>query len=363
MSIKSENNGKENYPDLIETVFEFDLPSGQKPERLDVFLTNSLKYATRNKIQKAIDDGCVTINGVVAKSSKKVQPNDKIICKILKPPPIKLIPENIPLNIIFEDDYLIVINKPAGMVTHPGFGNRRGTIVNAILWHIGKREEIDLEIDEDDDEDDELSEAKVFLSEAIRPGIVHRLDKDTTGLLLITKDSSLHSIIARQFEERTVERFYYALVWGDFKDDYGIYQGDIGRNPRNRKTFAVVKKEGKPAITDYWVLERFGIMTLVKVKLRTGRTHQIRVHFSHNGHPVFGDKDYGGDVIFKGGGIPETKKLAERCLKIADRQILHAKILGFTHPITSQRLSFESELPDDFENILRILREYKNNQD
>ncbi|ROL62295.1 RluA family pseudouridine synthase [Bacteroidetes/Chlorobi group bacterium ChocPot_Mid] len=359
MLMNDENIENENYPDLIETVFEFNLPSGQKPERLDVFLTNSLKYATRNKIQKAIDDGCVTINGVVAKSSKKIQPNDKIICKILKPPPIKLIPEDIPLNILFEDEYLLVVNKPAGMVTHPGFGNRRGTIVNAILWHIGNREEIDIEIEED--EDSELNEEKIFSSEAIRPGIVHRLDKDTTGLLLITKDSSLHSILAKQFEERTVERYYYALVWGDMKNDSGTYEGDIGRNPRNRKTFAVVKKEGKPAITDYWVLERFGIMTLVKVKLRTGRTHQIRVHFSHNGHPVLGDKDYGGDVIVKGGGIPETKKLAERCLKIAERQMLHAKILGFTHPINFQRLSFESELPDDFEEILKILRVYCTN--
>jgi len=355
MADNGENNNNSNYPKLIEAVFEFDIPAGQNPERLDVFLTNSMKYATRNKIQKAIDDGCVTINKKIAKSSKKIQPLDKIVCKILKPPPIELIPENIPLEIVYEDDFLLVINKPKGMVTHPGFGNRNGTLVNAVLWHLGKREAITIELD-DDSEEEEYNEGKIFAGESVRPGIVHRLDKDTTGLLLITKDSSLHHILAKQFENRTIERYYYTLVWGDLKSDSGTMVGDIGRNPKNRKIFSVVKKDGKPAITDYWVLERYGIITLVKVKLRTGRTHQIRVHFSHYGHPVLGDKDYGGDVMVRGGGVPDTKKIAERCLKIAERQMLHAKIIGFIHPVSDEKMNFDSDLPEDFNRILGILR-------
>ncbi|MFH1051793.1 MAG: RluA family pseudouridine synthase [bacterium] len=354
-----ENTGDSNYPNLIETIFEFDIPAGQKPERLDVFLTNSMKYATRNKVQKAIDDGCVWINGKVAKSSKKIKGLDKIICKIMKSPPIELTPENIPLEIVFEDESLLVINKPKGMVTHPGYGNRKGTVVNAVLWHIGKREAITIELDEDSD-DEEIDEGRIFASDAVRPGIVHRLDKDTSGLLLITKDSSLHSILAKQFEDRTIERYYFALVWGDVKNDEGTWEGDIGRNPRNRKTFAVVKKDGKTAITDYWVMERYGFITLVKVKLRTGRTHQIRVHFSHNGYPVLGDKDYGGDTVVKGGGMPETRKIAEQCLQIAQRQMLHAKVLGFTHPLSSERMRFESDLPEDFMEVLKILRKTLN---
>ncbi|MEM4270925.1 MAG: RluA family pseudouridine synthase, partial [Candidatus Pacearchaeota archaeon] len=193
-----------NYPDYIESVFEFKVTAGQTPQRLDVYLVNSIKNATRTKVQKAIDEGFVTINGKVTKGSKKVKPGDLIICKLLKPPPIELIPEDIPLNIIFEDDYLILVNKPSGMVSHPGFGNRTGTLVNALLYHLGHRDRIKIEIEEDDEENND--EGKIFASDSIRPGLVHRLDKDTSGIMLIAKNPEIHSQLAKQFAERTVEK-------------------------------------------------------------------------------------------------------------------------------------------------------------
>ncbi len=343
---------KDNYPDYIEAIFKFNIPSGQIPLRLDVFLTNSIKNATRTKVQKAIDAGTVTVNGKIKKASYKILPDDKIVCKLMKPPPMELVPENIKLDIAYEDDTLLVVNKPAGMVTHPGFGNRYGTLVNAILYYLGQRESISIEVDDEE----EIEESKVFASQDIRPGIVHRLDKNTSGLLVIAKNSIDHSKLAEQFHDRTIERFYYALVWGNLKEDEGHFEGNIARSPRDRKLFTVVKKGGKTAYTDYWVLERYDFLTLVKIKLRTGRTHQIRVHFSFNNHQVFGDGDYGGRAILYGGSNKKNKDLAGKCLKIAKRQMLHAKILGFSHPETKERLLFESELPDDFTEVLNILR-------
>jgi len=348
---------KEGEDELEVTEYVFEIPPGQKPERIDVYLTNSIKFATRNKVQKAIDDGRVLINGKIAKASRKVQPKDKVVCKILKPPSLKLIPENIPIDILWEDDYVLVVNKPPHMVTHPGFGNRTGTLVNAVLYHLGKRDSIEVELDE---EYEEFDESQIFYSQDIRPGIVHRLDKDTSGVMVIVKDSKYHQPLALQFEERSVERFYYALVWGNIEEDEGTYEGDIGRNPRNRQIFAVVKKDGKYAITDYQVIDRFGVITLVKVKLRTGRTHQIRVHFSHNKHPVVGDTDYGGDKLAYGAGVAEKKKILIQCLSKINRQMLHAKVLAFNHPVTKERLYFESDLPDDFKEVLSIL---ENNKD
>ncbi|MCX7737550.1 MAG: RluA family pseudouridine synthase [Candidatus Kapabacteria bacterium] len=343
-----------NYPDYIESVFEFKVTAGQNPQRLDVYLVNSIKNATRTKVQKAIDEGFVTINGKVTKGSKKVQPGDLIICKLLKPPPIELIPEDIPLNIIFEDEYLILVNKPSGMVSHPGFGNRSGTLVNALLYHLGHRDRIKIEIEEDDEESND--EGKIFASDSIRPGLVHRLDKDTSGIMLIAKNPEIHSQLAKQFAERTVEKKYLALVWGKFDKTTGRIEGDIGRSSLDRKLFAVVKKGGKPAITEYKVLEEFEYLSLVEVNLLTGRTHQIRVHFSHIKHPVFGDIQYGGNKIVYGYNNKKLKELYTECLKMANNQQLHSFSLSFEHPITKQKMKFEAELPITFSNIIQKLK-------
>lgn len=347
---------KNNYPDYVEKVFEFHLPPNKVPERLDVFLTENIRNATRSKVQKAIAEGTVLINNKIAKANKKIQPGDHIICKIMKPPPIELVPENIPLEIKYEDEYLMVVNKPQGMVTHPGFGNRYGTLVNAVLYHLGIRDAI--QIEGKDDEEEVADEGMIFASDEIRPGVVHRLDKDTSGLLVISKNPVIHAKLAEQFADRTIARYYFALVWGKFEEDEGTYTGDIGRSQRDRKLFAVVKKDGKPSITDYKVIERFDYLTLVRIKLRTGRTHQIRVHFSHNHHPVFGDKDYGGDKVVAGFNNQRFRKRAEELLKKINRQMLHAKTLGFTHPVSNEFIEFDSEIPDDFANILKQLKTF-----
>lgn len=345
---------KNNYPEYIEKIFSFKIPAHQTPERLDSFLARSIGNATRTKVQYAIESGCVTLNNKIPKPSRKIQPGDEIYCKLMKPPPIELIPENIPLNIVYEDDVLLVVNKPAGMCTHPGFGNRYGTMVNAVLYHLGFRDTIAIE---PEDEDEDYDEGEIFASDSVRPGVVHRLDKDTSGLLLVSKNPVAHAKLAEQFANRTILREYNSIVWGRFQEDSGTYEGDIGRSLRDRKLFDIVKRGGKHAITDFVVLEQFDCFSLVKVKLRTGRTHQIRVHFSRNRHPVLGDISYGGDsLIFGGGGDANGQKIAKKCLSIAKRQMLHAKTLGFTHPETGEKLFFESDLPDDIKQILDILR-------
>ncbi len=345
---------KDNYPEYIEHIFEFRVPPGQTPERLDLYISRNTQNATRNKVQKAIAEGNVTVNGKAGKSSKKVQPNDYIICKIMKPPPIELLPENIPLDIVFEDEYLMVINKPAGMCVHPGFGNRYGTLVNALLYHFGERESKQIEYDEDDDDIEDHGE--IFASDSIRPGIVHRLDKDTSGLLVIAKNSDVHAKLAKQFAEKTSIREYNALVWGTLDNDEGTIEGNIGRSSRDRKLFEVVRKGGKHALTEYYVIERYAYLTLLRLKLHTGRTHQIRVHLKHINHPVFADISYGGDALLFGGQDKVFRIKAERCLKLAGRQLLHAKTLGFQHPITKDMLEFDSELPEDFKEILNLLQ-------
>ena len=345
---------KNNYPDYIEKEYVFDIPGKQTPERIDKYLTEHILNATRTKVRKAIDNGNVEINGQKIKASRKIQPGDRIICKIMKPPPIELIPEDIPLDIVFEDEHLLVVNKPAGMVTHPGFGNRYGTLVNALLYHMGVRESLSIECEEDEDEE---SEGLIYAGDEVRPGIVHRLDKDTSGLLVIAKNSVILAQLQKQFHDRTTHREYNAIIWGKFDDDDGVITGDIGRSLSDRKKFAVVKKGGKHAITEWQVLERFSIATLMKIHLKTGRTHQIRVHFSHNNRPLMGDPAYGGDVIAHGGGMPSQKKTGEKCLNLINRQMLHARTLGFTHPVTKDFLSFSSELPEDMQEVIGILRE------
>lgn len=344
---------KDNYPDYIEKIYDFRITAGQLPERIDVFLTRSIMNATRAKVRKSIENKLVTVNGKPAKPSRKIQPGDHVVCKMMKPPPIVLVPEDIPLDILFEDDSLMVVNKPPGMVTHPGFGNRYGTLVNAILYHVGLRKSIEIEnVDDDDDE-----RKPVFASDAVRPGVVHRLDKDTSGILVVSKNPAAHAKLADQFAERTTERFYYALAWGKFEKDKGTLEGDIGRSPRDRKLFAVVRKGGKHARTDYEVMKRYEYVSLLKLKLHTGRTHQIRVHLSNIHRPVLGDVDYGGNKIIFGGHNPQWKRKAAECLKKANRQMLHAKTLAFTHPETGERLTFSSELPNDIKEVFGILEQ------
>lgn len=362
---KTSEPDKQNYPDYVEKEFVFKIPKGQTPERVDTYLTNAIYNATRNKVKKAIDDGKVWINGKQAKPGRKIQPLDEIICRIMKAPPIELLPENIPLNILYEDEYLLVVNKPAGMCTHPGFGHRYGTLVNALLYHFGMRDAIEIETgDEDDEETDEddndidnINLGKVFASDVIRPGIVHRLDMDTSGVLVIAKNVEIHAKLSKQFADRTTERQYNTIVWGKFDEDEGTVEGDIGRSPRNRKLFAVVKKDGKHAKTDYKVIERFEFATLVALKLHTGRTHQIRVHMAHINHPVMGDTFYGGDKPLYSGHDPHLKNLAKKSLEKVQRQLLHAKTLGFKHPATKEFLSFDSPLPEDMEGIIQLLRQ------
>lgn len=350
--IKMEIN---NYPDKIETVYSFQITAGQSPERVDVFLSRAMGGATRNRVQKSIDMGCVKINGKPVKASKKIQPGDKVECMMMKLPPIELVPENIPLKIVYEDDYLMVVNKPSSMCVHPGFGNRSGTLVNALLYHFGITENIPIEIDDDEDED--TNEGQIFAGDQVRPGLVHRIDKDTSGLLVIAKDPETHAFLANQFAEKTTEREYWALVWGDFDDECGTIDENLGRSTKDRKQFTVVKKGGKTAKTDYFVLESYRYLSLVKYVLHTGRTHQIRVHSQFIKHPIFGDSFYGGTSINYGGENSKFKVIAEKCLKIASsRQMLHAKTLGFVHPATNQIMRFDSELPEDFKTIIDLIK-------
>jgi 23S rRNA pseudouridine1911/1915/1917 synthase len=344
-----------NYPDKIETTYTFYITAGQSPERVDIFLSRAIGGATRNRVQKAIDMGCVKINGKAVKASRKVQPGDNVECVVMKLPPIELVPENIPLEVLFEDDYLMVINKPSGMCVHPGFGNRSGTLVNALLHHFGITENVPIEID--DDEDEETSEGEIFAGDKVRPGLVHRIDKDTSGLLVIAKDPASHAFLAKQFAEKSTEREYWALVWGQFSNSTGEINANLARSNKDRKIFTVVPKGGKSALTDYFALDDYQYISLVKYVLRTGRTHQIRVHSQYLKHPIFGDPFYGGTSINYGGENPRFRIIAEKCLKIAsNRQMLHAKTLGFVHPISKQKLRFDSELPSDFKSIIDILK-------
>ena len=344
----------------IEKEYRFDIPSKQKPARIDVFLTNLIERVTRNRIQNAIDRGFVTVNEKVVKASRKLKPGDVVVCKLIKPPPIQLIPQDLNIPVLYEDDYLIIVNKPAGMVSHPGFGNRDGTLINAVLWHFGVRETIEVETsDEDEDDNETIDEGVIFASEAVRPGIVHRLDKDTTGLLVVSKETSILTQLQKMFAARTVKREYLALVWGNVKDNSGTIVGNIDRSVRNRKKFEVSTKGGKHSITDYEVVERFEYLTLIRLKLRTGRTHQIRVHCSHNKYPLFGDQLYGGDTVVYGGHIPRRRHFYEKLLSQVDRQMLHARTLGFEHPVTKEFISFESDLPEDMTSIIEQLREFE----
>lgn len=345
-----------NYPAHKEVVFEFTLQPKADPLRVDVFLTNMIAKATRNKVQEAIAEGLVTVNGKVVKANRKVQPGDVVHCKVLRRPPIELVPENIPLDIVFEDDHVLVVHKPAGMVVHPAHGNRYGTLVNAVLYHLGERSTV-LIADEQELEEGEATEGELFDSNEIRPGIVHRIDKDTSGILVIGKTPAATEHLSRQFFERTSKRVYHALVWGIVKEDEGTIDKPIGRSSKDRKLFAVSEKHGKHAVTDYKVLARFNYCTLLELSLRTGRTHQIRVHCAHLHHPLLSDAAYGGNSLVYGGIRSHHKTLAQKTLDTIPRQALHATSLGFTHPHTGEWMQFTSSYPVDFQAALDLVTE------
>jgi len=314
----------------------FDIPEGKKKERIDVFLTNSLENATRSRIQKLIRAEFVSVNGNAVKPNYVISPGDKINVTIpVSPRPDKIEPENIPIEIVYEDSYLLVVNKPAGIVVHPSFGNFTGTLVHALLYHT-----------------ENLSD----YNSPDRPGIVHRLDKDTSGLLLVAKDPWVHAQLAKQFSNRTITREYWAVCWGILKEREGHVIGNIARSKKDRKVFTVSENEGKHAETLFWELEQFEFASLMKLKLKTGRTHQIRVHMAHINHPIFGDPTYGGRKIVYGNNLAKIKSRVDNLLSIIDRQALHAKTIGFIHPKTNEQLTFNSELPDDMKQLISKLR-------
>jgi 23S rRNA pseudouridine1911/1915/1917 synthase len=329
---------EEDFIELDEEEFEhfhFKADNKQQQLRIDLFLIDRIPNTSRTKIQDATAQGYIKVNGKEVKSNYKVKPNDEIV--IVLPYPkreIELIPENIPLDIVFEDDDLMIINKSPGLVVHPGHGNYTGTLVNALMYHL---------------KDLPLREGNHF-----RPGIVHRIDKNTSGLMVIAKTPHALAFLSKQFFDRTIERKYIALIWGNLAEDTGTIEGNVGRNLKNRKIMQVFPdgEQGKTAITHYKVIKKMDYITLVECKLATGRTHQIRVHFKHIGHPLFGDDEYGGNKVLKGTTFAKYKQFVENCFKILPRQALHAKSIGLIHPTTKEYLFFESPLPNDMQEVL-----------
>jgi 23S rRNA pseudouridine1911/1915/1917 synthase len=324
--------------DLFEH-FKFIVPKGQQLLRIDKFLMHLLPNATRNKIQNAASNGDIYVNDVAVKSNYRVKPAD-VVRILLSHPPFenRVDPEDIPLDIVYEDDALLIINKPPGLVVHPGHGNYTGTLVNALAFHF----------------------ENLPMNSSDRPGLVHRIDKDTSGLMVIAKTEDALSNLAKQFELKTSEREYVALVWGNVKEDEGTIEGNISRHVKDRMQMAVFTDPeiGKPAITHYKVIERFGYVTLVSCRLETGRTHQIRVHMKYIGHTLFNDSRYGGEQILKGTTFTKYKQFVENCFKILPRQALHAKTLGFVHPVTGEMMRFDSEIPKDMQDCIDKWRNY-----
>lgn len=321
--------------------YRLTVDAGQSSVRIDKYLSNRIENASRSRIQAAADAGSILVNGTVVKSNYKIKPNDDI--QIVMDYPrheLKIIPEDIPLDIVYEDEHLIVINKPPGLVVHPGHGNYTGTLVNALAYY--------------------FKDLPLFNSEDPRPGLVHRIDKDTSGLLVVAKTDLAKNKLALQFFEKTSERLYHALVWGSVKDDEGTIVGNIGRSLNNRQVFTVFPDEdyGKHAVTHYKVLRRIGYVTLVECKLETGRTHQIRVHMKYINHPLFNDSNYGGDQILRGTTFSKYRQFVQNCFKILPRQALHAKTLGFVHPATGEKMLFNSEFPADMTEAIEKWENY-----
>ncbi len=333
-------------PEEPEELFErmtIVVDKGQEAVRLDKFLVARTEHATRNKVQKAIEGGRVLVNQKIVQSNYKIRPLDEIIVYSDKEVQgEEIIPENIPLNITFEDDDIMIINKPAGMVVHPGCGNYSGTLINGVAYYL-------------------LGKSDLISEETLpRFGLVHRIDKNTSGLMVLAKNSLSVSSLARQFFDHTVIRRYHALVWGDMEQDTGTVIAHVGRHKKTRKLFDAYPEGdyGKEAITHYKVLERFGYVTLIECRLETGRTHQIRVHMQHIGHPLFNDDTYGGDRIVKGTVYSKYQQFVNNCFELCKRQALHAKIIGFEHPDSKQTVIFESELAEDMQNVIEKWRNY-----
>lgn len=321
--------------------YHFEADPGQSLLRIDKFLVNRLESTSRTRIQAAADAGCIMVNNTPVKSNYRIKPGDEISIVLPYPPrEIEIMPENIPLDIVYEDDHIIVINKKAGMVVHPAFGNYTGTLVNGLLYH--------------------LRDNPLFQTGEHRPGLVHRIDKDTSGLLVVAKTEKAMSKLAMQFYRKTINRKYIALVWGNMEQEEGTITGNLGRNPRDRKKMTVFPdgSQGKIAITHYKVIERFDYVNMVECRLETGRTHQIRAHFQYIRHPVFNDPDYGGNMIVRGTSFSKYKQFVQNCFKIIPRQALHAKSLGFKHPENEREMFFDSQLPDDMQNVIGKWRKY-----
>lgn len=326
--------------------FRFTADKGQTLLRVDKFLVDRIMGATRNRIQLAAEAGSILVNGKAVKSNYRVKPLDVVSIVMDRPKrEIEIIPENIPLNIVYEDDELLVVNKPAGLVVHPGHGNYTGTLVNALTYY--------------------LKDDPAYDPSDPRLGLVHRIDKDTSGLLVIAKRPEAKSHLSLQFFHKTTQRRYQALVWGIVANDEGRIEGNIGRNPRDRMQMTVFPEggQGKTAVTHYRVLERLGYVTLVECRLETGRTHQIRAHMKYIGHPLFNDERYGGHEILKGTTFTKYKQFVQNCFALCPRQALHAKTLGFVHPTTGQEMFFDSDIPADMQQLIERWRVYANTKE
>ena len=324
--------------------FRVTVDKGQDMVRVDKYLYDKLTNVSRNRIQKAAEAGYILANEKSVKSNYRVKPHDVITVMLDRPYyDNEVIPEDIPLNIVYEDDALMVVNKPAGMVVHPAHGNYSGTLINGVAWHMKDVPNWD------------MNDAHV--------GLVHRIDKDTSGLLVIAKTPDAKTHLGDQFFHKTTKRRYQALVWGNFDEDEGTVVGNIGRNPKDRMQMTVLPEgEGKYAVTHYRVLERFGFVTLVECILETGRTHQIRVHMKHIGHVLFNDERYGGNEVLRGNRTAKYKQFINNCFEICPRQALHAMTLGFVHPVTGEEMYFTSELPADMSALLDKWRNYYKNE-
>ncbi len=334
---------EQDGPEELYERLSIKIDKGQEPLRIDKFLVARIENATRNKVQKGIEAGRVLVNSKTVQANYKIRPGDEIVVYSDKEVQgEEIIPENIPLNIVFEDNDVLIINKPAGMVVHPGCGNYTGTLINGVAYY--------------------LTQQNKTINEDTLPrfGMVHRIDKNTSGLMVLAKTDKAVASLAKQFFDHTVHRRYFALVWGDVKEDNGTIIAHIGRNIKLRKLFAAYPdgEHGKEAITHYTVLERFGYVTLIECRLETGRTHQIRVHMQHIGHPLFNDDTYGGDRIVKGTIFAKYKQFVENCFSICARQALHAKTIGFLHPTTRKEVLFDSELADDMKQVIERWRVY-----